>query len=192
MQRMIKIFQQWLPLAVITVALCGLVYLAVQQALRQAANDPQIQLAEDAATALAKGETIPDILAGARTVDIGQSLAPFVIFYDESGKPGISSGLLHGETPVPPPGVFDYTRANGQNRVTWQPESAVRIAAVLQHVGGAKPGFVLAGRSLREVEVRENQVLFAATLAMFITLLALLFVLSVNEFIFSTWLSRTS
>jgi hypothetical protein len=190
MQRILKVFQQWLPLAVLTVALCGLVYLAVQQVLRQAANDPQIQLAEDATNALAQGETTTNILSGARTVDIGQSLAPFLILYDESGKPVASSGLLHGEMPVPPPGVFEYTRANGQNRVTWQPEPAVRIAAVIQHFAGAKPGFVLAGRSLREVEVRENQVLFEALLAMGITLLALLFVLGANEFIFSTWLTR--
>ncbi len=110
-----------------------------------------------------------------------------------TGRRGTRVGAeRRGEIPLPPPGVFAYTRTNRQNRVTWQPEPAVRIAAVIQHVAGAKPGFVLAGRSLREVEVREQQALFAALLAMLVTLLALLFVLSVNEFVFSTWLTRTS
>jgi hypothetical protein len=34
----------------------------------------------------------------------------------------------------------------------------VRIAAVIQRVGGAGGGFVLAGRNMREVEAREAQV----------------------------------
>ena len=118
---------------VLTVALCGLVYLAVQQVLRQSANDPQIQLAEDAANALAQNETTTNILSGAHTVDVGQSLAPFFLIYDDTGKPIASSGLLHGEIPSPPLGVFDYTRTHGQNRITWQPEPTVRIASVIQH-----------------------------------------------------------
>jgi hypothetical protein len=55
MQKIWDILRHWLPLAALTTALCGLVYLAVQQALRQAANDPQIQMAEDAAYILSQG-----------------------------------------------------------------------------------------------------------------------------------------
>jgi hypothetical protein len=43
----------WLPLAAAVTMLSGLVYIAVQQNMRIGANDPQIQLAEDAARALA-------------------------------------------------------------------------------------------------------------------------------------------
>jgi hypothetical protein len=41
--------------------------------------------------------------------------------------------------------------------VTWQPEPSVRIASVVVAYGGAQPGFVLAGRSLRESEVRVDR-----------------------------------
>jgi hypothetical protein len=44
-------FLRWLPLAVAITILAGLVYATVQQSLRQGANDPQIQLAEDTAAA---------------------------------------------------------------------------------------------------------------------------------------------
>jgi hypothetical protein len=41
----------------------------------------------------------------------------------------------------------------------------VRIAAVIKAVGGAQPGFVLAGRSMREVEDRIAHVQHMAGLA---------------------------
>jgi hypothetical protein len=57
-----NILRHWLPLAAVTTLLCGLVYLAVQQSLRQGANDPQIQMAEDAAAALVAGSTPESVL----------------------------------------------------------------------------------------------------------------------------------
>ena len=55
MQIVKNIIRHWLPLAVLTFAFCGLVYLAVQQDLRIGANDPQIQMAEDIASAITGG-----------------------------------------------------------------------------------------------------------------------------------------
>jgi hypothetical protein len=55
MRRVKGILRQWLPIVVVITALSGLVYVAVQQALRQDANDPQIQMAQDAAETLARG-----------------------------------------------------------------------------------------------------------------------------------------
>jgi hypothetical protein len=157
MSRVKNILRHWLPLAAVTTLLCGLVYLAAQQSLRQGANDPQIQMAEDAAAALAGGGTPESMLPVAR-VEISTSLAPFMVIYSDTGEPLVSSGLLHGAVPLLPSGVLDYTRQNGEDRVSWQPESGVRIAAVVVAYDGAQPGFVLAGRSLREVEKRESQV----------------------------------
>ena len=151
------ILRHWLPLAAVATLLCGLVYLALQQTLRQGANDPQVQMAEDAAAALAAGGAPESVLLGAR-VEISASLAPFMVIYDEMGAPMASSGLLHGTVPLLPSGVFDYTRQNAEDRVSWQPEPGVRIAAVVVAYAGAQPGFVLAGRSLREVEKRASQV----------------------------------
>jgi hypothetical protein len=45
----------------------------------------------------------------------------------------------------------------GENRVTWQPEPGVRIAAVVASYSGTQSGFVMAGRSLRETERRVDQ-----------------------------------
>jgi hypothetical protein len=177
-----NILRHWLPLAAVTTLLCGLVYLAVQQSLRQGANDPQIQMAEDAAAALVAGSTPESVLPVAQ-VEISTSLAPFMVLYSNTGEPLASSGLLHGIVPLLPSGVFDHTRQNAEDRVSWQPESGVRIAAVVVAYGGAQPGFVLAGRSLREVEKRESQVEQISGIAWLVTLAVSLVVIAGCELI---------
>lgn len=137
--------------------LCGLMYVTAQQVLRQSANDPQIQLAEDAAAALAEDKAPPELqekAAAFAKIDMRQTLAPFLIRYDDDRQPISSTVELNGKTPVPPAGVFEFARTHGENRLTWQPERGVRNATVLVHYSGHKSGFVLAGRSLREVETR--------------------------------------
>jgi hypothetical protein len=176
------ILRRWLPIAVVVVAICGLVYLAVQQSLRQNANDPQIQMAEDAASALAAGTAAETFLPGAR-IDIGQSLAPFLIFYSDGAAAVASSGVLHDQVPVPPLGVFDYVRQHGEERVTWQPERGVRIASVIIRTRGPIPGYVLAGRSLREVEKRELQVQIQAGVALAASLAVSLAVVALGELV---------
>ena len=165
MQRILNIVRVWLPIAAVTVGLCGLVYLTVQQSLRQGLNDPQIQMAEDTAAALGQGQAAMNLLPSTQ-VDVTSSLAPFLIVYDDAGKVLVSSGVLHGQTPSVPTGVLEYTRTNGEDRVTWQPEAGVRIAAVVVHYDGTQSGFVLAGRNMREVEKREAQTEQLSFLAM--------------------------
>jgi hypothetical protein len=169
MSRIKNILRHWLPLAAVTTLLCGLVYLVVQQSLRWGANDPQIQMAEDGAADLAAGGT-PESLLPVAQVEISNSLAPFMVIYKDTGEPLASSGLLHGTIPLLPSGVFDYTRQKGEDRVSWQPEPGVRIAAVVVAYNGTQPGFVLAGRSLREVEKRESQVEQITGIAWVVTL----------------------
>jgi hypothetical protein len=183
MKRLSNILKVWLPLAVVIIGMGGLVYLTVQQALRMSLNDPQIRMAEDAASALAAGQS-PDALVSTAKVDVAQSLAPFVIVYDDAGNVIASSVVLHGETPVLPSGVLDYARTNGEDRVTWQPEAGVRIAAIVVRAGTGS-GFVLAGRNMREVEKREDQTLQLSMLAMAVTLIASLVVVIFFEFVFS-------
>jgi len=177
-----NILRHWLPLVVVIVLLCGLVYLTVQQSLRMGANDPQIQMAEDAATTLAAGGTPVSILPTTQ-LDISNSLAPFLVVYSDAGEPLASSGLLNGAAPLLPAGIFDYTRLKGEDRVSWQPKSGVRVAAVVVAYGGSHPGFVLAGRSLREVEIRESQVEQITGIAMLVTLAGSLFVVVLSELI---------
>jgi hypothetical protein len=168
-----------LVLAGLSTGLALALYSIPQQVLRQGANDPQIALATDASTSLEQG-TLPAAAISAGSVDMARSLTPFVIVYDDQGHPLASQAQLDGQIPAPPSGVFDYVRQHGEERVSWQPilgttsnkdeKSAlhggmtpqrgrgVRIAAVIQRVNGAHPGFVLAGRNMREVEAREEQV----------------------------------
>ncbi len=145
----------WLSFAAALTVLCGLIYLAVQQDLRQGANDPQIQMAEDAATALVNGKSPNEIIPASTIVTIGESLAPYLVVFDEAGNPIAGSGRLNGALPTLPPGVFGFTKVYGEDRFTWQPEPYIRQAAIVVHYNGAQSGFVLAGRSLRETEIRE-------------------------------------
>lgn len=133
-------------------------YAVVQQDLREGANDPQIQMAEDAAAQLGAGQPVQAVVPR-QTVDIATSLAPFMIVFDNNGNPIASSARLNGQIPAIPSGVFDSVRQNGEDRITWQPQPEVRSAIVVTQFKGAQSGFVVAGRSLREVEIRESETL---------------------------------
>jgi hypothetical protein len=82
-----------------------------------------------------------------------------------------------------PAGILDYVRTRGEDRVTWQPEPGVRIAAVVVHFKGTQPGFVLAGRSLREAEVREDNALIEAGMAWAFAMAASLVACALGEWI---------
>lgn len=162
-------------MAAIVTGLSGLLYASVQQDLRQSANDPQIQMAEDTAAKLADGQQVQNVVP-AEKVDIANSLAPYIIVFDATGKPIASSVQLNGQTPTIPSGIFDYVRQNGEDRITWQPQSGVRSAIVVTQFKGPNSGFVLAGRSLREVEIREDDIMHLILLGwiaiLIVTLLA--------------------
>jgi hypothetical protein len=177
-----------LILAGIATGIALALYAIPQQVLRNGANDPQVQLATDAVARIEDG-AVPSDAVPAGNVDMARSLAPFVIAYDDQGHPLASQAKLNGGIPAPPAGVFDYVRQHGEERVSWQPilgrVRGVRVAAVIERVGGAHPGFVLAGRSLREVEAREEQVAQMAGL----TWLGMLTLIAVGTAIYG-WLTR--
>ena len=159
----------FLPLAVLATGLAGTVYLVAQQELRSGADSPQLQLAEDAARSLEAG-IAPTAVTGPATVDVGGSLAPFVVVFDQDGKPLASSGQLNGVDPAPPKGVLDHATVDQPNHVTWQPADGVRVATVTVRWSG---GTVMAGRSLREVERLEGRALVLTGLGWAATLVAL-------------------
>ena len=109
-------FIKWLPLGVAVTMLSVVVYAAAQQTYRQGANDPQIQMAEDAARALSAGVS-PAEVVGSATVDPSLSLAPFLIVTDRAGAIVASGARIGGSSPVPPKGVLDSARS-GRNMVT--------------------------------------------------------------------------
>lgn len=128
----------------------GTIYAASQQILRLSANDPQIQLALDAANRLDQGVK-PDDLIGA-PVDAGQSLVPAIIIYDTLGQVVVGSAYLDGNIPTIPFGVLQNTVHNRYNAITWEPSPGVRLASVSAE---ANDYFVTAVRSLSQVEERE-------------------------------------
>ena len=174
----------WLPIAILATGLAWLPYVVGQQVLRQSANDPQIQMAQDIAAKLENGQQIQQVMPSEK-VDIAKSLAPYIIIFDTNGKPVASSALLNGQTPTIPAGVFDDVRQTGEDRITWQPQPDVRSAIVVTQFRGPTPGFVLVGRSLREVEQRESGIMLLSLLAwptlLLTTLLATVFFFKVTS-----------
>lgn len=159
----------FLPCAVVLAVACGLAYIEVQQTLRTTANDPQIQLAEDAAARLGAGAAPADVVPTDH-VDLASSLAPFVAVDDVAGRTLATNGALSGGPPAPPSGVLDTARTTGRDVVTWQPRAGLRFALVAVAWEG---GTVLAGRSLRLVEQREDDALLIAITAGAVGLVAL-------------------
>ena len=139
------------------------VYASVQQAHRSGLNDPQIQIAEDAAATLAGGAAPASVVPGGH-VDLARSLAVWVTVVDASNQPIASSAMLDGRIPVPPPGVLDIARHHREDRVSWQPRSDVRSAIVACSVGRSG-AVVIAGRSMREVEERESRLIVMTIIA---------------------------
>ena len=159
----------WVPIAVAATGVCGIVYGAVQQDLRQGANDPQIQMAEDAARRLDAGAA-PGGVVPAESIDMGESLRPYLMVFDTSSRLVASSVTLHGGPPPFPSSVFEQVRGRvAQDRITWQPEAGVRSAVVVQ---AWRDGYVVAGRSLRLVEERVDRLSLLTGVVWVLTLAA--------------------
>lgn len=147
---------------VITVSMLGS-YGLMQQVLRQSANDPQIQLVEDAVARLEAGEQ-PSAVVPPTRVDIATSLSPFVIVYALDGTPLAGSGMLDGTMPTVPiellhGGPEPAGPLTGSYLAeTWQPRPGIRHAVVTEQTSGANGETVLAGRSLVEVERRTRSI----------------------------------
>jgi hypothetical protein len=187
-------------LSVLATGLALALYAIPQHVLRSGANDPQIAMATDMRANLERGGlsemlqqgALPALIGGSARLDIARSLSPFVIVYDDQGRPLASQAELDGQTPAPPRGVFENVRQNGEARISWQPvlgrERGVRIAAVIQRVksvNGQGGGFVLAGRNMREVEARIGDVSLMARL----TWIGMLAVILLGTLAFG-WYSR--
>jgi hypothetical protein len=140
------------------------------------ANDPQIQIAEDIANQLTQGQN-PQAFIPSTKVELSKSLATYIMLFDKDGKLTGSSVSLYGKDLSLPQGVFAATQKSptSETRFTWQPQSGIRSAVILDYYKGSVPGFVLIGRSIREVEVRESQQEYIVFAAWAVTMLVSLF-----------------
>jgi hypothetical protein len=122
-----------------------------QNILRSIANDPQIQLAEDASYLLGHSAPMGPIVPEA-SVELLRNLGPFIQVYDEKGSLLDGNALLNGISPKISKNDLLYAKKHRENRITWQPEAGTRIATIIFHYEGQNPGYVVSGRSLRETE----------------------------------------
>ncbi len=148
----------WLPFAITITILSGVIYGTVQQDLRMGANDVPSQLAQDAISRLSKGDDPAAVLPD-QTVEAGKSLSPFVIVFDKDSNVVASSlEKVDGKVPLPPSGVFAYTKKHLLDKISWQLKDDQRFAIVMRYFDGEKrSGYVLAGRDLHDVEQHEAQ-----------------------------------
>lgn len=156
-----KILKLWLITSFVIFVAVSASYMGAQQVLRQSANDPQIQMAEDAQLAMKSGKQYKGFNLLQENVDISKSLSPFLIFY--TGNEGDDVHAIGGNVAFEqrpnetefdlPKGVFDRVRNHGEDIITWQAQNGARIAAVIVQAQD-KNSFVLVGRNLREVEKR--------------------------------------
>lgn len=157
----------WIPLAVGLTGVFGFAYLVGQQGYRQSMNDPQIQMAEDAAGSLSRDNTPANVVPrGVASINIANDLAPWITVYDASGTPLESDAVLDGAPPRMPAGLLDTSTWSAQKtwqspfgletRVTWQPRPNIRQAVVLVQFAPpyGKEGFVAVGRSMSAIEER--------------------------------------
>ncbi len=170
--------------AVIITGIMLTIYATVQQAHRMGANDPQLQLARDISTFLKEGKSVNKLLP-ADTIDLAKSLAVFVAMYDAEGNPLNSTGFIDGKLPQLPHGLFAEAKATGEHDITWQPNAAIRQALVIDAVQSSPVAYVAVGRSLQEVEVRENN----RSTMVFIAWVACMGVLALH-FIFQWWIAN--
>ena len=147
----------FIPSAVaVTICLIA-VFAGAQHVYRSDANDPQYQMAEDAAHRLDAGAEPADVIPAGPRVDLGASLAPFIAVYDSQGTPQASNSVLDGVNgPTPPQSVLDQAVSRNPDVITWQPRDGVRMAIVAFPWKG---GTVVAGRSLTLIEQRTSDLL---------------------------------
>lgn len=177
----------WLPIAAAVTILAGFGYGLVQQDIRASANDPQWQMAEDAASALAADPSA--VVVATAKVDMSRSLAPYLITFDLHGTITAASVELGGTTPSPPIGSLTAARTTGApNSFTWQPGEILRRRPVSGKPPSSWPtrGYVLGGRSMRLVEEREAAIEHLAIAGWLAALIG-----SATMTLAATWLLRS-
>lgn len=137
----------WVSLALLISLIAFVLYGAIQQSLRLAADQPQTSMAVDAARDVAGGRNPQEITPG--YVDMSQSAAPFLIIYDQYGKVVSGNGYLDNSIPQVPIGVLSAAQNDKTHNVTWEPKNGIRVASASARAGDY---YVLGGRSLTQTE----------------------------------------
>ncbi len=146
---------RFIPFAGLSIAVFLVIYISGQQIYRTNANDPQIQMADDASRFLNRGGKPSELLSQTSRVDLLTSLLPFIAIYDSTGKL-IGTNAFFDSTPISIPATAITSAKEGkQNRITWQAKNGIRSALVVNYfTQGPVFGYVAVGRALKEIENR--------------------------------------
>src|SRR5438105_14146851 len=110
---LVDFLRRWLPMAVVITVLSGTIDVVAQQVLRAGGNDPQVQMAEDAA---AQGITVAG--ADMPAVDLRNSLAPWMIVYGADRREVGGNARLDGKLPDYPTSAFDHAPVGTRDVIT--------------------------------------------------------------------------
>ena len=143
-------FRLWLALAGAVTFTIGTSYALTQQATRLAADDLPLSLSQNAKQEIESGADASDVVPALKT-DLRTNNNAFVIVTDDSYHVVASSATLNNKTPLPPKGVFEFTKKHGIDQFTWEPASGVRLAT---NVSSYKDGLIITGQSLKPAQDR--------------------------------------
>ena len=152
----------------------GTIYASGQHILRTSADDSQVESAETTAQSLERGASPSSVLPNGPAVDLRSSLQSYLIIYDNDGNQIASNLRLDNRVVDVPDGVLEHARDVSDHRITWQPADGVRSDIVVKRYSNAAgSGFVVAGKSLREVEKHEDQLLLLCAIGWLLSVIPL-------------------
>jgi len=168
-----SVLRSWLPLAIAIVGVIGFGWLGLQQAYRNAADDPQVEMAKDAAAGINQHQPVSAVIPKT-LIDVKTSEAAFMVITDQDGKALATSGQLDGSAPIPPKGSLETAKKKGLNRLTWEPSKGLREATIIVPFDASanSHGYVIVARSIKEAERRETDLAHLAFAAAIVTLAA--------------------
>lgn len=144
--------------------------------MRQSANDPQVEVTDQVASIIRQGAPLDQIISAAEQVDLGDSQALFVMIFDKDKKLVGTSATLNGQPISIPDEAFDRAKAGSDYRFTREPQQGSRFALVVKAVDDS--GYVVAGRSLAEMEKRATNLYQPLWIGWVLSVLAALFLAS--------------
>jgi len=151
---MTKAVRSWLAVAGVTTLIIGGAYAMTQQATRLSADDLPLMTASAARQELQANSNAKDVVPALKT-NLRDDVSTFTIITDDTQHVLASSATLDGQTPLPPKGVFSFTKQHGTDHFTWEPSPGVRLATrVLTYESSSGSGFIIAGQSLKPYEER--------------------------------------
>jgi hypothetical protein len=149
------LFRAWLAVVGTATLVLGGSYAMVQQSTRLSADDLPLTAAQTARQELQNDANAKEVVPTLKT-DLRSDSSVFMIITDDSQHVVASSAMLDGQTPLPPRGVFSFTKQHGSDHFTWEPSPGVRMATRVVYFKSKNTGsgFIITGQSLRPYEDR--------------------------------------